>query len=427
MSVQCLACGAENADNSQFCSQCGAAIVEQPAEPVPPPQAMPADVPAMYPEPPQAEAPALAETGPPPLGAPPVASVADVAQPGAPQVPPKKSGRLRLVLGLVLGLLVVAAVVVGGVFYMRGVGSARAAAQTAVARAEKAVADAELTVEAGNDAGSGVTEAKTRLAEAKAKLASASPFLAAPYHEAASLAGQASSAASSVLGDLDTALSDADSLRQSKDYTGAVKAWAALVKTYPRSHQADQARQAALDMLTTDVTDDSAVAVEDDLQLSMDIAAMFPSDSVPSELTDHVHTKLLDTATSELGTLQGLATANADWAREIVRQGTITGGMVDAFQNQDYGSSNVEWIQRVQGMVGKLGQPAQMVRLYAVLTEATSLAAASKGVADNPKTQTSTSKTYTAGQINAVRDNAAAMQRDIDEGKSLAAALAAPM
>jgi hypothetical protein len=310
---------------------------------------------------------------------------------------------------------------------MRSVGSARAAAQTAVARADTAVADAELAVEKGNGAGVSVTEAKTRLAEAKAKLASASPFLAAPYRDAASLADQASSTASSVLRNLDSALSNADSLRQSGDYKGAVAAWAALVKTYPRSHQADDARQAALDMLTTDVTDDSAVAVEADLQLSMDIAAMFPSDSVPSELTDHVHTKLLDTATSELATLQGLATANADWAREIVRQGTITGGMVDAFQNQDYGASDVAWIQQIQGMAGKFQQPAQMMRLYAVITEATSLAAACRGVADNPKSQTSTSKTYTAGQINAVRDNAAAMQRDIDEGKGLAAALAAPM
>jgi hypothetical protein len=415
MSVQCLACGAESTDDAQFCSQCGTPIVGLSAEAIPPAEAVQADQPAVTPDPPPPpEAPVAAETGPAPLESPPVVAVADVAQPAAPEAAPKKPGRWRLVLGLVLGLLVVAAAVVGGVFYMRGVGSARAAAQTAVARAETTVADAELAVEEGNDAGSAVTEAKSRLAQAKAKLASASPFLAAPYREAASLAGQASSAASSVLGDLDTALSDADSLRQSKDYAGAVKAWAALVKTYPRSLQADDARQAALDMLTTDVTDDIAVALEDDLQLSADIGAMFPSDSTPSELTDHVRTQLLDTAKSELDTLQGLATANADWAREIKRQGTISGDTVDAFQNQDYASSDVEWIQRVQGMLGKSQQPAQMVRLYAVITEATSLAAACKGVAANPKSQTSTSKTYTAAQINSVRDNAAAMQRDID-------------
>jgi hypothetical protein len=435
MSIQCLACGADSAENAQFCSQCGAPIVGQSPEPIPPP---PQELPSPpEPIPPPLAAPvseqAAAPESPAPL-APDEPQLTSVEQSPAEDQPPASSpatpavakmskGRIRLLVGLALGLVVLVAAIFGAVLYMNGVRSARAAAESAVARAETAVADAGMAAEAGNDAAGLVDEGKARLAEAKAKIASGSPFLAAPYREAQSLAGQASSAAAQVAGNLDDALASADSLRQSGDYQGAVKAWTALVTTYPRSRQAADARQAALDMLTSDVADDSAVAVEDDLQLAIDVAAMYPKDATPTELTARVHTVLLDTATSELNTLQELATANTNWAREIVRQGTITGGMVDAFQNQDYGSTDVEWIQRIQGMVGKLGQPDQMSRLYAVVTEATSLAAACKSVADNPQSRTSNSETFSAAQIRTVRDNAVTMQRDIDEGRALADAL----
>jgi hypothetical protein len=423
--MQCLACGAGNAENAQFCSQCGAAIVDQSQEPIPPAQETPLSEPAATPEPP--ESLALDELEPPLVGPPPVEAPPAVVPLETSAVAPKNWERVRLVVALALGLVAVVAVIVGAVLYMNSVRSARAAAETAVARAETAVADAELDAEDGNDAVSLVDEGKTRLAEAKAKIASGSPFLAAPYREAQSLAGQASSAAAKVAGNLDAAFESADSLRQSGDYQGAVKAWSVLATTSPRSRQAADARQAALDMLTGDVADDSAVALEDDLQLSIDIAAMYSTNETPVELTAHVHTQLLNTATSELDTLQGIATANADWAREIVRQGRITGGMVDAFQNQEYDSTDVEWIQRIQGMLGKLGQPEQMARLYAVVTEATSLAAACKSVADNPQSKTSTSETFSSAQIRAVRDNAVTMQRDIGEGRALADALSKTM
>jgi hypothetical protein len=419
--MQCPACGVENAEGAQFCSQCGAAIVDQSPEPILPAQETPVSEPAATPEPPASLTPAEFEppfVGPPPVEAPPAFVPLETSA-----VAPKSRSRIGLVIAIGLGLVVVVAAIVGAVLYMNSVKSARAAAETAVARAATAVADAELCAEDGNDAVSLVEESKTRLAQAKAKIASGSLFSAAPYREAQSLAGQASSAADKVLEKLDAVLDEADSLRQSADYQGAVQAWSGLAKTYPRSSQAADARQAALDMLTGDVSDAGDVELKDDLQLSIDVAAMFPSDSKPAELSAHVNTALLDAATTELDTLQEISTANASWAREIARKGSISGAVVNGFQNQEYDSSDVEWIQKIQGMVGPLGQPEQMARLYTVLTEATSLAAECRSVADHPARSTSTSETFTPAQIKVVRDKAATMQRDIDEGRLLADAL----
>jgi hypothetical protein len=435
--MQCPACGAENAQDAQFCSQCSAAIVGQPSEQSPPPEAAPVSEPVTTPETPaipeSIESPAVAEapearapaaTEPMQVGPPPVDTPPGVAPLETPEATPKKSGRIRLLVTLVVAFVAVVAIVAGAVLYMNSVASARTSAQAAVAKAETAIADADLTTGSGSDTASFVEEAKARLAEAKAKIASGTPFSAAPYHEAQSLAGEASTAAGKATGVLDAALANADSLRQSSDYTGAVAAWSELVKTYPRSNQADDARSAALDMLTSDVADDSSVAPPDDLQLSVDIAAMYPSDSVPTDLNAHVTTVLLDAANTELDTLQGITSDNASWATQIDRQGQITGDVVSAFENQTYGPSDVAWIQGIQAMIPKLGQPPEMARLYADLVETTSLASACKSIADNPHSSTSSSATFTAAQINAVRSNAGIMQRDIDDAKLLAAALA---
>lgn len=346
-----------------------------------------------------------------------------VVPPEVTEPAPKKKGRVGLVVGIVLGLMALVAVVVGGVFYMKSVESARADAGSVIARAETAVADAALCAENGNDAVSGVDQSKTRLAAAKAKMASGSFFSAAPYREAESLAAAAASAADEVLKKIDATLTEAKSLSTSGSYSEAVQVWSELAETYPRSRQAAAARQAALDMLTGDVADDSGVTLEDGLQLCIDIAIMFPSDDVPGELSAYVKTTLLDAATSELDTLQEIATANANWAREIARKGSISGAVVSAFQNQEYDSSDVERIQRIQGMVGTLGQSEQMARLYGALTNATSLAAGCKSVADHPLRETSKSETFSSGQIKSVKDKAAAMQKSIDESRALANAL----
>jgi len=378
--MQCPACGTENAEGAQFCSQCGQALAAQTPEPIAGAQATP-----------------TATT--------------------------KRTGLVGLVIGLVVAFLVVAGVAVGGLLYVNSVRSARAAAEAAVARAATACADAELCAEDGNDAAGLVEASQARLARAKAKLAAGSLLSAAPYREARTLAVAAATSADKVLEKLDGVLQEADSLRESGDYPGAVQAWADLVGTYPRSSQAEDARQAALDMLENDVADDGSVDIEDDLQLSTDVAAMFAPDSQPEEVTAHVTTRLLDTATDELDTLQGLATANADWSRELSRKGTISGAVVNAFQNQEYDSSDVAEIQKLQGMVGALGQPEQMKRLYTVIAEATSLAAECRSIADHPARSTSTSETFTSGQIKSVRDKAAAIQKRVDEGRTIASSL----
>lgn len=347
-----------------------------------------------------------------------------VAQPpmGGQQPPPAKKRRVGLVVAIVLVLLAMIGAGTGVALLVSGSNRARAEAEAAIAGAETLIADATLCAEQGTDAVGQVDEAKSLLGDAKARMSVGSAFSAGPYRQATALAQDASEKADAVLAVLQERVDAAESLCDEGDYAGAIREWSSLVKEYPRSKFATEARQAAVHMLAHDVAD-ADLAWDEELRLCCDAAKMYGS-ALPDDLKAHACDLLLEVAGSELDTLQDLTWANANWAADIDRKASISGEIVWDFQTQSYDDGSVKWITGIQSMVPKLGQAKEMARLYTLLVDTTKLASACKYVADHPTRETASSETFSNSQIKKVKSNATTMQRNVDEAKRLVGALA---
>lgn len=409
----CPICGVDNAEQARFCAKCGAPMEGAAGEePAPAPEA--AQEAPVPPEP-------FAEVAQPPQPEPAIPEQPAPPQPAGPPPQPPRKGRAGLVIAIIVVLFVLLGACAGVALAVTGSNKARAEAEAAVAAAETLVADAELCAEEGTDAAGEVDAAKSLLSDAKAQLGVGSPFSSGPYKKATSLAEEASSKADGVLVVLQERLDRAESLRDEGDYQGAIGEWAGLVKEYPRSRFATDARQAAVGMIAHEVAD-ADLAWDEELRLCADVAKMHGS-ALPDDLKSHACDILLELARSELDTLQDLTWANANWATDIDRKASISGEIVWEFQTQSYDDGSVKWITGIQGVVPKLGQPKEMTRLFTLLVDTTKLASACKYVADHPTKETANSETFSSSQIKKVKSNAATMQRNVDEAKKLVAAI----
>ncbi len=400
--MQCPQCGVENEAGLEKCSACGADLT-------PAPEAAPIAIEgaetqaASGGEGAEAGVPAPAEEPPAPAApgaAPPAAAVA------SPAAPSKR--KVWLVVGAALAIVLVGGALVATA---NSTAQARKKADTAMSTAEDAVEQAALAAEPGTPDEPIADEAKKEFAAATAAYKQGWLLSAGPYEQARQRAVNAWTKADGLLEGLREEFEAANSAADQNQTRTALDGYLALYRDHPRSGLAKAGMTAAETMLLK-VGDTSAGSGwaywSDDVLLDMlaDYLEAQPEGAKSEKIVQKATTTLLDVAKRELSDDKSAASTSMSWYKAMKTKHSVKGSLASRFVNLPVDSSDAQYASKIGKLVGRLQQPADMSKVFPLLSKSASALATCKNVAVRPSSKRTSGNTVTrlvtTAQVNKV-------------------------
>ena len=299
--------------------------------------------------------------------------------------------------GLILRLVVVVVlvlVVAGPIAWNVSVDHARKRASNTIAQASAAIDEARPAASDGTWEGDQLAKAQTALYEANASYDAGSFFNRGSYGRAKSHAEDALALSTSVTERVKDSLTSAEALAQSGSRSQAISAFFRFYKRYPRTTEAQDALGEAESVLFEMQNNLSTIG---QLAAIANFEKHYPLKNIPSKTAAKARSALLEIARTHYSQLKSLASTDRGWVHDMFNK-----GQTSYDPDTTVSSSDTHELLAAFRLVPALRQPPAMRRVLSLLIAGDRCGERIRVIFQNPYSSTSTSRTFSSGQIGSI-------------------------
>jgi len=323
------------------------------------------------------------------------------------------SGRTGLILRLA-AVVALVVVVAGPIAWNASVDNARKKASDYIAQASATINKARPATSVGTWEQGQLVKARAALAEAKSSYDSGSFFNRSGYVRAKSHANASLGYSWSIILRVDDRLNAAKALSRPGSYQKAIDAFFGFYKLYPNTTEAQAALDGAESSLLDDISSRSTVA---QLGLIANFEKRYPLANLPSRTTAKARSDLLEIARAHYESLKYLVAKNRGWVHDMMNNRRASYDPASVY------GWNTRELSTALKLARNLRQPSAMRRLFSLLRDGDRCGEKIKAVFEHPSSETSTSRTFSSGQVSSIGSDTDEIAANLSQERKLIARL----